>query len=430
MRSNAPSAYLQAAIRSLPATPGVYFFKDRKGCPVYIGKANAIRKRVQSHFRHWARTSRAVTKEEQMLAETSRIDFVPTPTESEALLLEASLVREHQPKYNQELKDDKSYPFLKITNERFPRLLVVRGRKPDGAKYFGPYTSVYLLRQGVRLLRRLFPMRTCNPIPDKVCLMYHIGQCRGPCVGLIGEKEYGAIVRELELFLDGRRDVLVKSLMRRMREHSGKREYEKAKLLHDQIRALSSIPQGAGPKPQVDVPALLQTELGLEKRPRRIEAFDISNTFGRKAVGSMVVFVDGKPAKSEYRRFRVRTVEGIDDYRMLQEVLRRRYGGTLARKKDWPDLVLIDGGKGHLSAALKVRQELGLEDLDMVSIAKQHEHIFLPGQPAPRIFPLNSPVLQLFQYLRDEAHRFAIAYHRHLRRREFLGVSTRKGGRA
>src|SRR3989338_6222757 len=199
---------LKRRISELPEHPGVYLFKDSEKHPLYIGKALSIRKRVLSHFRYFGEN---LSKEGRMLDEVSVIDFIETPSEAEALLLEASLIKENQPKYNQELKDDKSYPFLKITSEVFPRLLVARGRKPDGAKYFGPYTSAHLLRQAVRMLRRIFPMRTCNPIPKKVCLEYHIGHCKGPCVGEIGEKQYADMVKELELFLEGRRDVLVKN---------------------------------------------------------------------------------------------------------------------------------------------------------------------------------------------------------------------------
>jgi excinuclease ABC subunit C len=407
---------LRQRIRELPEEPGVYFFKDARGKPLYIGKARSIHKRVSSHFRYFAE---AFSKEGKMLRETRRIDFLKTSSEAEALLLEASLVKENQPKYNQDLKDDKSYPFLKITAEEYPRLLVARGRKPDGSKYFGPYTSVRLLRQAVSMLRRFFPMRTCEPMPDRVCLMFHIRQCYGPCERRLERRQYLDIVRELELFLEGRRDALVRNLSRRMKEHAHKREYEKAKALYDEIRALSSVPQGLTGRPEAgQILEETRRALSLSRLPVRIEALDISNIAGQEAVGSLVVFVETKPSKSEYRRFRIRTVQGIDDYEMMREVVRRRYTRLLNEKKMLPDLVLIDGGKGHLAAAKKELEALNLEDLPVVSIAKQHEILFKPGRESPIVLPQHSPVLQLIQHLRDEAHRFAIAYHRRLHRKE------------
>jgi excinuclease ABC subunit C len=405
---------LKKKIHELPAGPGVYLFKDKKGRPIYIGKALSIRKRVLSHFRYFGES---FSKEGAMLAETRAVDFRQTPTEAEALLLEASLVKENQPKYNQELKDDKSYPFLKITAEEFPRLLITRQRKPDGSKYFGPYTSVKLLRQAVAMLRRLFPMRTCNPIPNKVCLMYHIGQCKGPCVGEIDRRQYGEIVKELTFFLEGKRQALIKNLLRRMKEYSDRRQYEKAKSIYEEIQALSSVP-ASGQKETSSVLNELMDSLLLPQLPIRIEGFDISNISGKEAVGSMVVFVDAKPSRSDYRRFKIKTVEGIDDYQMMREVVRRRYTRVLEEKTPLPDLVVIDGGKGHLMAAKKELEVLGLNQLPILSIAKQHEHIFLPDKEGPVIFSQSSGVLQMLQRLRDEAHRFAITYHRKLHKKE------------
>jgi len=410
--------FLKKRIQDLPERSGVYFFKDRAKNPVYIGKALSIRKRVLSHFRYFGE---GFSKEGKMLEETRFIDFIETPTEAEALLLEASLVKENMPKYNQELKDDKSYPFLKITAEEFPRLLIVRKKPPDGGRYYGPYTSVRLLKQAVKRLRVLFPMRTCQPMPNKVCLMYHIGQCQGPCVGEINKESYHAIVKELGLFLEGRRDVLLKTLFRKMKEHSKQREYEKAQSLYQEIKALSLVPKkGPGRSPHAQILQNLMQVLSLPQPPARIEGFDISNIAGKEAVGSMVVFIDAEPSRGNYRRFKIRTVEGIDDYEMMREVIRRRYTRVLEEKQPWPDLVVIDGGKGHLAAAKKELDRLGFKTLPILSIAKQHEHLFLPTRETALVLPQNSPVLQLIQHLRDEAHRFAIAYHRRLHKREAL----------
>ncbi|MBI4433024.1 MAG: excinuclease ABC subunit UvrC [Candidatus Omnitrophica bacterium] len=408
---------LKIRIEELPKKSGVYLFKNRERQTIYIGKALSIQKRVKGHFRFYGES---FSKEGKMLSDTVAIDLIETPDEAEALLLEASLVKESLPKYNKELRDDKSYPFLKITAEEYPRLVITRSRKPDGGKYFGPYTDVRLLRQAVRMLRREFPMRTCKTLPKKVCLMYHIGQCKAPCVGYIQKAEYDAMARDLEKFLMGRRDVLVKSLLRRMKEHSAKKEYEKAKTLYEEIQALRSVPNKSEMKDASLVLEALKNGLELPKIPLRIEGFDISNIMGREAVGSMVVMIEGKPARSEYRRFKIRTVKGIDDYRMMKEVVRRRYARVLAEGSALPDLVVIDGGKGHLAAVKSILDELGLPELPIISIAKEHEYLFKPGREKPTIFPQSSPILHLIQNLRDEAHRFAITYHRLLHRKGMI----------
>lgn len=404
-----PSA-LKDRIHTLPEIPGVYLFKGRDGVPVYIGKAVSIKKRVQGHFRHFGE---ALTKEGRLLSEVRAIDFIQTPTEAEALLLEASLVKENQPKYNKELKDDKSYPFLKITNEAYPRLVIARGRKPDGAKYFGPYTEATLLRKAVRMLRRLFPMRTCRRLPKKVCLMYHIGQCHGPCAYEPARAEYAGIVKELGGFLEGRRESLVRHLSRQMRLYAKDHEYEKAQAALEEMKALSSVPRTALPKKERSgVLGDLQNALSLPRLPKHIECFDVSNIQGSEPVASMVVFKDGRPSKGDYRHFTIRTVKGINDYRMMQEAVTRRYRRLLDEHKALPDLVVIDGGKGHLAAVLKVLEALSLGGLPVISIAKEHEHLFAPWRSKPYIFPLDAPHLELIRHLRDEAHRFAIAHHR------------------
>ena len=409
---------LKKRIQELPSRPGVYLFLDRDGKVIYIGKALSIKKRVAGHFHHF---DNGFSKEGILLSQVRSIDALETPTEAEALLLEAALVKEKLPKYNADLRDDKSYPFLKITAEEYPRLLIVRERKADGGKYFGPYTNVRLLRQALRWLRREFPLRTCRKLPKKVCLMYHIGQCAGPCEGLQSAAGYNETRKELEKFLLGRRDALVKSLTRRIKEHAAKREYERAQSLFEITRALSSVPvTGPAPKGIESVLDQAQNIFLLPAPPRHIECFDISNIHGKEAVGSMVVFRDAKPRRSEYRRFKIRTVEGIDDYRMMREVVGRRYRRLLGEKTALPDLVVIDGGRGHLMAAKKELDALGLEKLSLISIAKQHEIIFSPGRETPLILPGRSNVLQLIRHLRDEAHRFAISYHRLLHRKEAL----------
>ncbi len=410
--------HLKTRLKELPSGPGVYLFKNREKEAIYIGKALSIKKRVAGHFRFFGS---GFSKETLMLSQVVWIDALETASEAEALLLEASLVKEQLPKYNSMLRDDKSYPFLKLTAEEYPRLLVVRGRKSDGGKYFGPYTDVKLLRQAVKWLRMEFPLRTCKKLPKKVCLMYHLGQCAGPCEGLQSKEEYMRTVKELEDFLEGRRAALVRSLSRRMKEASEKQDYESAQRHYELMKALSSVPMKS--RPHTALPSVLddfQKTFGLPSLPRRIECYDISNIHGREPVGSMVVFEDGKPRRAEYRTFKVKTVPGIDDYKMMREVVGRSYRRRLAEKKPMPDLVMIDGGKGHLAAAKAELDSAGLQDLPVMSIAKEKEIIFQPGRERPYVLSPSSPVLQMIRYLRDEAHRFAIGFHRRLHRKAAL----------
>jgi excinuclease ABC subunit C len=409
--------FLKRRLAELPQRPGVYLFKDAAGKAVYIGKALCLKKRVAGHFSHFGEAS---SKEGVMLDAVRRVDIVETPTEAEALLLEASLVKEQLPKYNAMLRDDKSYPYLKVTGEEFPRLLITRQRRSDGSRYFGPYTDGRVLRQAVHMLRREFPLRTCRKMPKKVCLQYHLGLCGGPCEGHQEKNAYAAASRELVQFLDGRRDALVRNLSKRMREYAEARQYEKAQAMRDAVRALAAMPVSArSSQPVTAVLEELRKIFALADLPRRIECFDISNIQGKEPVGSMVVFAEGEPLRSDYRHFRVKTVPGIDDYRMMREVVRRRYAGSLASELPLPDLVLIDGGKGHLAAAKMEMEEIGFHR-PVLSIAKQHEHLFAPDREAAYVLPPTSRALQLFRHLRDEAHRFAIGHHRRLHRREAM----------
>ncbi len=408
---------IRKKIREFPSTPGVYVIKNAAGKTIYIGKARSLRARLSSHFRLGGSTE--PMKGHLLRRDARDIELLHTASEAEALLLEASLVKQENPPYNVDLKDDKSYPFLKVTmEEEFPRLLVVRGRKSDGALYFGPFTEVRLLKEAVSFLRRLFPLRTCKTLPDRVCLMYHIGQCAGPCAGEVDKESYRETVKELVLFLEGKKSTLVKQLEKRMKEAAANRRYEDARLFRDQIQALSTVSILRSPMSRLGTLDEMMTSLGLKRYPRRIEGFDISNFSGKKTVASMVVFEDGAPKKSDYRHFKIKTVEGIDDYASMREVVRRRYARLLAEKGELPDLIVIDGGKGHLAAAKLVLDELNLSDRDLISIAKQHEYVFKPDRPTPYIFPQDSALLQILRYLRDEAHRFAIGHYRKLHRKE------------
>ena len=433
----APST-LRQQVAALPDQPGVYLFKDAAGRLLYIGKALSLRKRVASYVRPIGLSPRLA----QLMKRAVLLETRLTTSEAEALLLEAQLIKEHRPRYNVAFRDDKTYPMLKVTNEPFPRLVVTRRRAPDGAVYFGPYTDAGLMHEAVRFLRRVFPMRTCASFPKTPCLEYHLGQCLAPCADYVTAAAYRRIVDDLVAFLNGERDQLLQDLARRMRQASSAKHFEEAARLRDQIQALSSVIAAkerslvAGPLEQ------LRAALKLPRLPRRIEAFDISNLFGESAVGSMVVFSDGKPRKAHYRRFRIKTVLGIDDYRMMREVIRRRYGGSLTgtlppfdsaqggvpsrvEGLPLPDLVLVDGGKGQLAAACEELDALHVT-VPVIGLAKRFEHIFLPGATSPIVLLPTSPVLHLVQHVRDEAHRFAITYHRLLRRRALVGHTGRR----
>ena len=282
----------------------------------------------------------------------------------------------------------------------------------------------------MQFLRRVFPLRTCRTFPKSPCLEYHLGQCLAPCVGYIHEAAYGRIVEDLVAFLEGKREALLRELSRRMERASRDRRFEEAARLRDQIHALTSVIVAKEKSALTGPLEQLQLALKLPTLPRRIEAFDISNIYGAFAVGSLVTFVEGRPHKAHYRHFKIKTVAGIsrlpagsaprvermggDDYQMMREVIQRRYSGSLATDLPRPDLILVDGGKGQLHAALEVLRALGA-DLPVIGLAKRFEEVFVPGQSTPVVLLPTSPVLHLIQHIRDEAHRFAIQYHRRLR---------------
>ena len=422
------NADLVQRVAELPTQPGVYLFKDARDRILYVGKASSLRARVGSYFHAPAGLSPRTV---QLVSQIRDIETRTTASEAEALLLESTLIDEHQPKYNAAYP---TYPLLKLTKEKFPRLIVTRERVEDGSRYFGPYADAGLLRQAVQFMKRVFPLRTCHAFPDTPCLEYHIGQCLAPCVGRVDEAGYNRMVADLVAFLEGRRDQLLRELSGRMRRASRDQRYEEAARVRDQIQALTSVIVAkeksalAGPLEQ------LQLALKLPALPRRIEAFDISNIYGAFAVGSMVAFRDGRPFKSHYRRFKIEGRYGIsahssktgggsapsaelrggDDFEMMREVVRRRYGGTLAAELPPPDLILVDGGKGQLNAALAELHALN-QRTPILGLAKRFEHIVVPGRRDPIVLLPTSPVLHLIQHIRDEAHRFAITYHRRLR---------------
>jgi excinuclease ABC subunit C len=401
---------------------GVYIMKDENGNILYVGKAVSLRKRVQSYFRK----GRFLSKTDFLVSGIRDIECLPTASEAEALILEASLIKQHQPKFNVDLRDDKSYPYIEITNEEFPRVGVVRPReRKKGYQYYGPYVNAQLIREALTIIRKIFPFRTCEPFPSRECLDYHIGLCHAPCVALIDAKEYAKNIRNVRLILEGKKDELYRNLTEDMDALVREKNFESAGKVRDQIRAIGALYSGTKDVNYYKESEQLQRALGLSKRPDRIEAFDISNIMGNQAVGSMVSFFNGKPDKNNYRRFRIKTVEGIDDFKMIGEVVGRRYFRLKKENLPFPDLILIDGGKGQLAAAGAELERLDV-DIPIISLAKQEEEIFLPKRRSPVILAKDSLGLQLLQRVRDEAHRFALSYHHVLRKKNVFGEKKRK----
>ncbi len=404
-------------IKNLPLTSGVYLMKNSLGAVIYVGKAVSLRKRVQSYFR----PTKTISKTDFLVAEIHDVDHILTNSEAEALILEASLVKQYQPKYNVELRDDKSYPYIEVTPEEFPRIAVVRPReKNPHSKYYGPYVNVQLIREALTIIRKIFHFRTCDPFPNKECLDYHIGICDAPCIQKITKEEYHRNIRHVCLILEGKKDELYGDLQKEMESLVQSRRFEKAAKVRDQIRAIGALYSGTQDLNYYKEAEQLQRALQLPKRPDRIEAFDISNIMGNQSVGSMVSFLNGKPDKSNYRRFRIKHVEGIDDFKMIAEIVRRRYTRLRAEGILFPDLILIDGGKGQLSAACAELAKLEV-DIPSISLAKREEEIFLPHKRQAVLLPKDALGLKLLQRVRDEAHRFAVTYHRHLRQKKTLG---------
>ncbi len=551
---------LEKKLATLPTQPGVYLYKNAQGKVIYVGKAKNLRNRIRSYFqdsRHLDVKTRALVRN------IADVDTIIVDNEVEALILESNLIKKHKPRYNVNLRDDKSYPYIRITKEPFPRVFVTRRIVRDGSKYLGPYTDVKHLRKIMKTLRKIFPVRSCNYHLDeavirsgkvKLCLDYHIHRCGGPCQGLVSEADYNQMIRQVEKFLKGKTRELVEELRQKMAEEARALHFERAAQLRDQIQMIENyyfnaqkvviglgevedrdvvalategndacavvfkirdakligrqhfyltggeekteeeiltqflqqyylvaddygrqilipvdpgensslletwlskqagqkvtlvVPRAGEKKKLLDLcqknarfllnelllqktkrqdyihPSLkaLQKALALPRPPLRIEAFDISNLQGKDAVASMVCFVNARPRKSEYRRFKIRSKDTPDDFAMMREVVYRRYRRLLEENKPLPDLILVDGGKGQLSSAKQVLEELGLEDQPVIGLAKRLEEVFLPGMSDPQNIPKRSSGLKLLQQIRDESHRFAITYHRKLRSKRTL----------
>ncbi|MBI4101297.1 excinuclease ABC subunit UvrC [Candidatus Microgenomates bacterium] len=416
-------------LQNLPKAPGVYFFKDSRNKIIYVGKAAVLKNRVRSYFHSSTSHRLADAKTHVMVGEIANVEWITTSSEIDALFLESELIKRYKPKFNIDLRDDKHYLYVRISmKDKYPAVTFVRRPLDDGATYFGPYVEGFALRKALRYLRRIFPYSTHGRLPKRVCLQYHLGLCPGVEEERISSQAYKQSLKKLAMFLKGRRTQLIKQLEQEMRRAAKAQQFEEAVKLRNQVHSLQGLAKQIvfGEQERFDVTrdqALngLAKLLDLAGVPRRIEAYDISHIAGSDNVASMVVFQDGLPAKGEYRKFKMRLV-GNDDFAHIQEVIMRRFSSQNLQKWPKPDLIVIDGGKAQLTAALAVLEERGLE-LPAVGLAKRQETIIRRIHD-PKLLvkkfkevklPKNSQVLQLVQRIRDEAHRFAVTYHSLLR---------------
>ncbi len=432
-------AVLRKKAAGFPDAPGVYFMKDEKGIVLYIGKAKSLRSRVSSYFQPAADLP---AKNRAMVEKVRDVEVLEAPSEVDALLMEARLIKDVQPRYNVNLKDDKSFPLLAISRrEDFPRVEVTRDRDDTRFHYYGPFTNAADLRSALKILQSIFKFRTCTidirEGDDKrrhfrPCLLHSIAMCTAPCAARVTKETYAQDVQSLKKLLRGKRAELVKALRKKMEAAAADRRYEEAASFRDQIRAVESLNRRAKfgeiysgdltPLDPLATSANLQGLLGLSSLPRTIEGIDISNLSGKEAVGSLVCFVDGQAFKSGYRRFRIRTVTVTDDYAMMQEVVRRRFTRLAEEGQAFPDILLLDGGLGHLNAVMGEFQRLAIEPPLVLALAKHDgDHLFRAGVEGRLEIDRRAAGFRLLQRVRDESHRFAQHYHHVLRRKKVLG---------
>ena len=429
---------LKAQASALPETPGVYLFKDARGRVLYIGKARSLRDRGRSYFGAEVKDP----KTRRMLALAAELETMEAASETDALLLEARLIKDLKPRYNVMLKDDKSYPWLVITEgEDFPRVEATREAHTKGHRYYGPFMDATGLRRSLQVLQGAFRFRTCTldlRVNDakrrffRPCLLFHIGRCTAPCADLVSREAYAEQVEGLKRVLSGDKAGLIAELKARMGAASARLDFEKAAELRDRVRALESLDRRGrfsdrpddliGPLTPSDGLEELRGLLGLRHPIRRIEGLDIALLMGQDAVGSIVAFQDGIPFKDRYRRYRIQTVEGTDDTAMVREVVSRRFRRA-AEGDDWvPQVLLVDGGKGQYSAAAEALEGSGGgSGVCLISLAKREERLFAPDRRDGILLPRRSGALRICQFVRDEAHRFAGSYHRLLRKKRLLG---------
>jgi excinuclease ABC subunit C len=434
---------IREMLKAFPSGPGLYFMKDVNGTVLYIGKAANLRSRAASYFQPSAdiEASRG-PKIAEMLKKVAEVDFLETQSEVDALLQEARLIKDIRPPYNSDLTDDKSFPYLEITmRDDYPGVYITR-RPSAKSKLFGPFAGVSDLRAALVVLQKIFRFRTCSLEIDesddkrkffRPCILYSIKQCTAPCADYISKKDYRKDIADLIKFLNSKRTTLLRELNQQMQAAAKAMDYEAAAMYRDRIRLIENLDKRGSldenVQPEVfftaptDALEKLQKLLGSANQIRIIEGFDIAHIGGSETVGSLVRFIDGKPFKAGYRRYKIKTVGGVDDYACLKEVLMRRFFHAAAGEELWPDLVLIDGGIGQLHAAEDAFKELKVIPPVLASLAKKEEIIFVSGKDEPLKLAANNPAKKLLQYVRDESHRFAQHYHHILRRKKLLGES-------
>lgn len=435
-----PKTNLQDKLKKMPVTPGIYLMRDASGKIIYIGKAINLKRRVISYFRSDAKDKAAI-----IAGAVRHLDYILLASEREALILERDLINKYQPYYNAMWRDDKSYPYLKLTvKEDFPRLFLSRKLINDGSEYFGPYPQVNYIKHLMKWLQKLFKWRPCRivfnekELPNinkvKSCIYFHTELCPGPCMGKISSAAYKEGMRELALFLRNKYKKLENIWTQQMKQASSEMQYEKAADLRDRLNALSLMHEKVTireikKEDLADSIKITQTleelkeKLKLQKWPVIIEGFDISIISGSFPVGSMVRFLNAKPDKDNYRKYKIKTVSGMDDFSMIREVVFRRYRRLKIEGSVMPDLILIDGGKGQLSSAKSSLDSLKL-NIPIISLAKKEEEIFFPDLSDSLKLSPDSPALHLLQSIRDESHRFALAFH-HLRRKNSIGLNNK-----
>ena len=421
-----------------PNTPGVYLFQDQAGRVLYVGKAINLRARVGSYFLKAAAEDQRTTR---LVREAYDVDYLDAESEVDALLMESRLIKDIQPKYNRDLRDDKSFPYLQITtHDDFPLVEITREPRSTGVKLYGPFTSIGSLRGALQVLQRVFQFRTCSlDIHEdderwrwfRPCLLASIKQCTAPCNLRISKEEYRRDISRLKKFLEGKRKPLLKEMKAEMQEAATNLRYEQAARLRDEIKMLESLNE-RGELSKHEQPEVfyqdpkkgltgLQKALKMSETPQTIEGMDIAHLGGDETVASMVQFIDGLPFKPGYRRYRIREVKGIDDYASIYEVVSRRFARLSNEGDVFPDILLIDGGKGQLGKAVQAFEALGITPPLVISLAKKEELIYINGQKESLRLSRNSFALRLLQYVRDESHRFAQHYHHLLRTKRTLG---------
>jgi excinuclease ABC subunit C len=433
----ADNTFAAEKVRSFPHAPGVYLMKDAAGRVLYVGKAKDLRNRAGSYF---LKAAAEDPRTASLVQEIRDIEYLEAESEVDALLVEARLIKDIQPKYNQELKDDKTFPYLEIhTREEFPRVEITREPKSRGTKLYGPFANVSGLRGALQVLQKVFKFRNCTlDIHEdderwrwfRPCLLASIQQCSAPCNLRISKEEYRKDIRRLQKFLEGQKRALLKEIQRDMEVAAKELRFEEAARLRDEIRLLDTLDQrgelDTHVQPEVFTVdpkkglAGLRKVLRLAEQPRTIEGVDIAHLAGTETVASLVQFIDGLPFKPGYKRFRIRTVQGADDFSSIHEVVARRFQRLRDQGEVFPDILLVDGGKGQLNAALAAFAALEIEPPMVLSLAKREEEVFVMNRENPLRLSRHAYALRLLQYVRDEAHRFAQHYHHILRRRSVV----------